>query len=681
VLLKNWSSEQWNSVNNVVEVQNGDSLMIGNTEQAECSIAESVRLLLKDLCKLVAGIDEGKIILELVNGQLFLDRQKPEVEIEVRAKECVISPIGTAAVIKITKTGDPGVAVLKGKIRMTNPSGSTVDVGAGMYCTYSAGTGAFSPVKQLSPNALSALESWTGVKYEPQPVAQADELAKEETPKEEKTPEKTDEKKEGEGPEKPAWELSAAMVTVDNEQWTRIALAVDVPIWRFGVCFDVEMFLDAKGNFTNKGWNFESGKDVAETLTRKIRYVRFNHLGDPLFIKFGGLDNVTFGYGFIIDRFTNMLHYPGEKLLGLQFDLNDISPIGITLQTLIPDFQDFGNEGGILGTRLAFKPLKATDKFLIKGISIGGSFVADLNQYAPARNWDYSLKGPEEDKDEDNIVDGDWQEENNIILHGDSLTLEERVKLIEANRYDVLVAHKDAWAKDEKDKIMIAGGDISIPIITTKILNLDIYAQSGVTLDAEDEDKDKIYKGWGIGAPGVAVKAGPVWARVEYRHIRDRFSPGYFGPYYLDERIVRTPNIHVKEDDLQSVKLNGVFGLLGCNIANLFIVSGSYQRLGGKGAELDQRAEGTAAVGQKVIERIPKIKKVEAFYYQTDINKKEKRPFFYQSPTTYWGYRLGIEVVAHTFIIWETRYGWVLNKEGTEYVDNKTVTIQAGLSF
>ena len=45
------------------------------------------------------------------------------------------------------------------------------------------------------------------------------------------------------------------------------------------------------------------------------------------YIKFGGLDNVTLGYGFVVNDFTNMLHYPDEKLLGLQFYLNDLGPI------------------------------------------------------------------------------------------------------------------------------------------------------------------------------------------------------------------------------------------------------------------------------------------------------------------------------------------------------------------
>ena len=53
-----------------------------------------------------------------------------------------------------------------------------------------------------------------------------------------------------------------------------------------------------------------------------------------------GLSNVTLGYGFIVDRFTNMLHYPDQKLLGMQFYLNDLSPAGITLQLMGADLRN-----------------------------------------------------------------------------------------------------------------------------------------------------------------------------------------------------------------------------------------------------------------------------------------------------------------------------------------------------
>ena len=113
--------------------------------------------------------------------------------------------------------------------------------------------------------------------------------------------------------------------------------------------------------------------------------------------------------------------------------------------------------------------------------------------------------------------------------------------------------------------------------------------------------------------------------------------------------------------------------LAGLNIKNFVIVSGAYQRLSGEDKTLDQRAEGDISLGDAVLERIPKINKVEVFYYQTDIDKRKDRPFFYQSPTTYWGYRLGCEVIAGAFIVWETRYGWVWEDETKSKLDQKSL--------
>ncbi len=756
MLVKKQADITWTTLENTGSVESGDSLLAGETGKAECTLLKSVKLVLKDSCTFVMSASEKKVVIHLIRGQIFLNREadSAEVIVEIKANGCIFTPIGTAAAVKITKNGDPSVAVLKGKIRMTKSDGGAVDVDAGNYCTYNAAANSFTPVKQLPPKAIESLESWSGVKHGESAASASEEVKVEEpsqtegpaqadvaqapagenpaqeavveTPlvspepvvaeKPETTPpaqpaeqpaeepEKKEEKKEpagaqpatpaGEGkpdekvaekrkpdkgekePDKPQWEISAGMVTVDNEQWTRIAFGVDVPIWRFGVFFDLELFLDAQGDFSNRGWDFSGGREAGFSLLRKIRYIRFNHPGDPLYFKLGGLDNVTFGYGFIVDRLTNMLHYPGEKLFGLQFDLNDLGPIGISLQTLVADFKDFANDGGILAGRLAFKPFKKTGKPIIGGLSIAATVASDINQYAPAREWDYTLDGDRRDKDEDDVTDStylyttykDYPYYDNLIQDHKNL-----------DDYDTKVEHKDEWAKSAEDKVIVLGGDIIIPIISSELLNLDLYGQAGVMVD--DENEDKFYKGWGIGAPGVGLKVGPVWARLEYRHIEEYFEPAYFGPYYLDERIMRTPEVHVKEDALPAVDLNGVFGLCGFNIKNIVILSGSYQRLVGDPDVLDQRAEAEVDVGEVLLERIPKINKVNGFFYQTHIDKTEKRPFFYQSPYTYWGYRLGVEVLAGASVIWETRYGWKWNRDRTKLLDDKTVTIQAALTF
>lgn len=759
LLIKKGSSSTYIPILGSVIIESGDNLKIGNTPEVKCRIFDNVKLFLKDNTEMILGVKENKVAISLITGQLLLNKNESEEDIivEIRAKNCIFTPVGTVAAFKFTKSGNPSVAVLNGSIRMTKPDGAAQDVGAGMYCTYNTTSNSFSPLKQLPPIAVASLESWANTdepatepekqeetvyqstskpvatatpsqqqtqstpQTQPQPSkplantqktepaqnnqvppkktktsapnsntssAQAPMPSSQGKDKKEETAKTDDSGKENDqetpdknekGDNEPTYEISTGMVTVDNEQWTRIAFSIDVPIWRFDVCFDLELFLDAQGNFSNKAWNFDSKKDAAKSLLRKIRYIRFNRFGDPLFIKLGGLDNITFGRGFIVDRFQNMLHYPGEKLLGLQFDLNDISPIGITLQTLIPDFMDFSNDGGILAGRLAFKPFKMTEKPLIGGMSIGGVIASDLNQYAPAKVWDLSIDGDRWDRDKDGITDAPYLQSmyssqswySELVSYHDSI-----------GDYDTVVEHNLEKYKRMTDKLIIMGADMNIPILTKKIIQLDLYAHVGATLN--DENDDEFQKGWGVGAPGVYAKVGPIWAQVEFRHTEGRFSPGYFNTYYLDERLERNEKIAwTKEDLIPELNLNGVYGLLGCNIQDFLILSGSYQRLVGDDDALDQRAEMLGTIGNKILERIPKLNKVEAFFGQTNIDKnhrnekdKQDRVFFQATTYTNWGYRFGVEVMPGASLIWQARYTYDENQK-----EEKNVTITAGLSF
>ncbi len=492
-------------------------------------------------------------------------------------------------------------------------------------------------------------------------------------------------------PEGPTYAVNAGVVTVDDEQWTRVAFMVDVPIWRFGLGLDIELFMDSEGGFSNKGWEF-SKDQWSETLLRKIRYIRFNHEGDPFFAKFGGLSSVTMGHGFIVDRFSNMLYYPDERQLGLRLDLNDISPIGITLQTMIADVRDFSRDGGILAARLGIRPFKPSEAPILKNMLFAGTIATDINQYAPARDWDYTLHGSEIDRDQDGIPDGNWQEKNYTKLtQGDTLTDEQRANAIAAGNYDTEIEHEDSWAKEKYDQFSIIGGDVSIPIVNTKIFGLDIYGQGAMNLDDDDGNKTR---GWGIGAPGVAANIGPLWSRVEYRQVDGSFEPGYFGPYYQEERI-RRDNITVKEHLLDELDqdLKGVFGTLGMDIAGVFVLSGTYQRLIGEedsrgDKALDQRFELTGTVGDMLMQKIPRLNKAEAFLYKKHIQRTvmgfdgiepQYDNFFQRTPNMYWGYRLGGEIASGASLVWETRYGWAF--ENGELVENKNVTISAGMAF
>lgn len=494
--------------------------------------------------------------------------------------------------------------------------------------------------------------------------------------------------------EKPSFEVGAAITTVDDEQWTLINFGVDLPIWKFGIFLDLEFWLDDEGQFSDKGWVFDEDTWY-KSVFRKIRYLRFGHEGDPFFVKFGGLGSVDMGYGFVFDRFTNMLHYPDEKLLGLQLELNDISPIGITFQGLVGDFYDIKNTGGVIGTRLGFRFFKPTEKPLLKDLLIAGTFAIDRNLYAPARSWDLTLKGEDFDRDEDGIADGVWVEDLFQTVTGSGLTQAERDSAIANGLYDTVVEHSLAWAAREEEDFMLVGADIGLPLIDKKIVRLDLYGQMASRVDGVE--------GWGFGAPGLALRAGPMWAGIEYRHVTGAFEPGFFNTYYLDERLEVTTTdsgyaVSTKVDNMAVADdgLNGVYGELGFDIAGVFQVSATYQYLG-RSPYKDQRYEGSAGIGSKIVERIPKLTKAELYIRKTHVHERTvydkvrntstglyeyemvMDDFFAPSPYMYWGYRIGFEITEGAGLVWDTRHGYKL--VGYKLKEDNQISIATAITF
>ena len=71
----------------------------------------------------------------------------------------------------------------------------------------------------------------------------------------------------------------------------------DIPLGKFGVALDIEIFVDDQGNFNKKGWDFDSAESAVESVLRKIYYLRYGRPGESIFVKVGALDNVALGYG------------------------------------------------------------------------------------------------------------------------------------------------------------------------------------------------------------------------------------------------------------------------------------------------------------------------------------------------------------------------------------------------
>jgi len=699
---------------------------------------------------LVVNLDQGSLFFKRDAGA-----ELSNVKIVLRG--CTFTPQGTAAGVKFTKQGEPTVAVIAGTVRLESPKGEAIVVTPGNFGTFdpvgnafkqgalppetvaflerwsdtkrettagaaaaqisqvpdsakkesqpalaqtqtpSAGTAPL-PAAALSekqeakkavpesPKQAAASGSSTGAQVQTaQPAPEKKEAAKKESAKEEKP--KEEQKPDNNAAKGIRWEVSVGSVTVGGKQWTRIAISPDIPIWKFGVCLDLEAFIDSSGSFSDKGWQFD--KDNAlQSVLRKIRYIRFGRENDPLFVKLGGLSNVTLGYGFVVDRFTNMLHYPDQKLLGLQLDLNNISPLGVTLQTLIPDFDDFRNDGGIVAGRLAVCPMKMTSIPLLSKLSIGATYATDLNEYSAARTWRYL--GNIKDKNNNGTTDWDFayrqahnQLDSAAVSRGQVMGIVDST----GTRYQT----PDTVYRDSTSRFALLGGDAGIPIITTDFLGLDVYGQVAVVADSVMFKKQRT--GWGFGAPGVALRAGPVSGRIEYRHIQGSFMPGYFGEYYLDERLQRYPVVETKSQDVRSAfppgsGLDGVFGTFGFDIVNVFLVDATYQYLAGKNSAKDQRLEATGGLGDALLKRIPKITKAEVYFYKTGIGSTNLGigtgavtydRFFDKTPTMYYGYRVGVGITQGASVILDTRYGFVW--QGAKLAPNNNIILQTAITF
>lgn len=741
-IIRMGTSERKTAVDSIT-LEFGDSLFIANEYQASIPLGKNSKLLFKGPLSAVITNDNSALKVALDEGQVFLDRNLPYEfsSIQIVSKGYTFQPLGTAAAVKIAKNSHPATAVIRGKMKMQSPTGESIIVEEGNFGSLDQNGNLISG--KLTKDASDALVAWGNIMPDngntsqvidsvsnapvatsPLPTNQPVPVVVESTPvtppvvqnpvptssqpvapppqapkaqvaqtDDQGTPKKEADKAAesvnapaggaATAPSKPTWEINAGTATVDNRQWTRLAVGVDVPIWKFGVFFDLELFINDQGKISDKGWNFKD--EPLDAITRKIRYIRFGKEQDPLFVKLGGLSSVTLGYGFLVDRFTNMLHYPDQKLLGLQFNLNDIGPIGITLQTLVADFKDFKDDGGVVAARLAFAPLKMTEIPIVKGITFGASYAVDLNQFAPARKWDYTLRGPKTDRDEDYITDGVYVDQLWNYAK-DTLTNEQRRNLITAGEYDTLIENKDKWVSRETDQFGLIGADVGVPLIRSTLVSLDLYGQGGIREDLE--------YGWGIGAPGVSLKVSKFWASVEYRHVEGKFAPGYFGMYYLDERLQRNPTIVTKEQTLVNDNLNGIFGRLGFNIANILTIDGSYQYMVGKDNDnKDQRFEIASSIGDLIIQKIPRLSKAEIYYQKSDIgstvvgknlttNKYEYDAFFDKTPNMYWGYRVGVGITQGASLIFDSRYGFKRGgADGFKMLPDNNISIQTAITF
>ena len=486
-------------------------------------------------------------------------------------------------------------------------------------------------------------------------------------------------------PDTPQYSASLGSVTLNDAQLYRLAFRPDIPLGKWGLALDIELFLNKEGEFSNRGWEYDTSTELFNTILRKIYYVRYGKPHDKLHVKIGALDGVTLGHGLIIDNYRNTLQYPGIKHTGLQFHLKDIGSMQLGLEGFLNNFQDFQEGGALIGARLSATP--------VGKLELGITYVVDIDQYSglvDSDNDGYPDAADAFPNDEllalDNDGDGspdpiDIDDDNDGKLDVDEFSAAQIETLGNLLPIDDNITRKVPFNKNHvsADMFSMLGFDASYPIIAQKHLQLQLYGQAAFIIDDDDElsiaeaksqgvtPGNRQATGIGLAAPGLWLQAGPLDGRLEFRHFQDDFDSNYFDNLYdLDRAHIDVASGRVTSKDALLVRgetLSGVFGRVGFDLGQFIYASADYQYLSGTDSP-KQQLHASATLAKKLLQNIPRLQQARAYFQKNNIGSRlnengelgSEDSFFEASEDTFFGYLVALEVNSGVNILWDTRF-------------------------
>ena len=514
--------------------------------------------------------------------------------------------------------------------------------------------------------------------------------------------------------------VSMGTVTVMDEQLYRISLRPDIPLGKMGVAFDIELFIDENGDFSDRGWEFGGSTEVLDSILRKIYYVRYGRPDDDVFVRVGALDHVTLGYGLIVDGYRNTLHYPGVKKTGFEFGFRNVTSAGLSIEGLVNNLQDLSRGGALVGVRVSGK---ASGK-----LDVGLTYVVDMDQYGglfdrdddgfpddvdafpenAGRALDNDADGvaDEEDSDDDNDgridVDAGSGLPTDVV---DTLVEIEATHGEEVFAVDRSVSRKSPFNKDlvGRDLFSIVGLDAGYPLVESGGTKLILYGQVALMLDDEDElspaaaDSQGVTRGnrkatgFGVMAPGLWLEAGPFEGRMEYRYFQDDFDAGYFDNLYELDRArldVGSGKATPKDAELRrGESVHGLFGRIGTDLYGLVEAFADYQHLVGSDNPKRQ-THAAVSLSRKLLDTIPRLTVAEAYYQKNNIGSRldekgtrgSEDGFFESTEDTFYGHRVGFEMANGVSLVWDTRYLFKREADG-QLERSKVMSVETVFSF
>lgn len=153
---------------------------------------------------------------------------------------------------------------------------------------------------------------------------------------------------------------------IDDQTYFTINFRPELAFGKFGVGLNVNLLYNSRtGSIRAKDWN--SGYDYF----RLIRYLRYGHKWDPVYVRVGTLDAAFLGHGFIMNYYTNEANYDDRKI-GMAFDL-DLGQFG---------FESIASNLGraeIVGGRVYYRPLHTLAIPIIRNFAMGVTYAHDFD--------------------------------------------------------------------------------------------------------------------------------------------------------------------------------------------------------------------------------------------------------------------------------------------------------------
>jgi hypothetical protein len=182
---------------------------------------------------------------------------------------------------------------------------------------------------------------------------------------------------EGEGGLDFGLSIGIGAETFDGVTYQTLKLSPDIAIGKFGIGLEFVLHYLFAPDFQvrEEDWVPTGDENFLDVYLPIFKYVRYGFKGDPLYAKFGSIEDGLLGNGFIMGGYDNTLFLPEERIFGLSFDLDgalfNFPYIGI--ETFIGNLAQFD----VLGVRTYIRPLAFTEIPVIRGLQVGGTVALD----------------------------------------------------------------------------------------------------------------------------------------------------------------------------------------------------------------------------------------------------------------------------------------------------------------